>query len=344
MNDSWMPWEDPEVLARASDHVDHQHDDEYFGPFDADQAYQLQEELENSFVVRPRGRRQRRSHGLRPRHGRAVAHRPEDGEVTQPHRNGAEEKSMDQPLYQQFRGDLESLKEKKMGDQTSIRVSSNSSSRAAAGVLAAEASNSADELQALVETGVRPKVPDENLGAPDVSTGEPASAGLVEVYQILTYAEKPLTVSEIAAQMSDVFRSAAVRGFTEHKQKTDPTWLVGKGTPWGEACTTEAMTWWVQRVVQSGCDSEHFIPTTSQPGAYTTGQPPKVRRTTWAQRTVWVEQTAIVEWSPEDQAALNELQFLLSLRAYRDKGRHTARETRELLDLAERAIRKHNHG
>jgi hypothetical protein len=70
---------------------------------------------------------------------------------------------------------------------------------------------------------------------------------------------------------------------------------------------------------------------------YTTGKPPRIKR------KVWVEQDITVYWTPELNTDLNKgpvagMEFLNRLAEYRAGKRHTAAETREMLDLAERAI------
>jgi hypothetical protein len=60
---------------------------------------------------------------------------------------------------------------------------------------------------------------------------------------------------------------------------------------------------------------------------------------------VWTEGTTTVAWTPELEAETTGahvagMQFLSELRQYRERGKHSAEETRALLALAERAIKR----
>jgi hypothetical protein len=197
-------------------------------------------------------------------------------------------------------------------------------------------------------------VPSTNGDTPTkyANRGREASHQLVDVYKILAKAGKPLTVPEIVQQMPSSYRSGASRKYKEHKEKTDPTWLEGKTSQWSDAATAEAMTWYVRQTVRSGCQSKNFRPVTkswtsrggtagkvTREGTYEADRPPTVKR------TIWVEKTTLVPWSLEEETALArgqvaQHQFLQKLPEYREKAKPTATETKELLDLAERAIRK----
>jgi len=176
--------------------------------------------------------------------------------------------------------------------------------------------------------------------------GRAASTRIVEVYRILVKAGRPLTVPQIAEQMPKGLLSAAMNKYREHKERTEPTWLIGKGTRWDAACQTEAMVWWTRRIVNHGRETGVFIVTSKghfsgaagrREGTYTPGRPPMVRRIRY------VERAPLVPWSLEDEIALNGgvgagMEFMRQLGEYRERGKHTATETKALLDLAERAI------
>jgi hypothetical protein len=170
----------------------------------------------------------------------------------------------------------------------------------------------------------------------------------VEVYKILTKASEPLTVPQIAERFPPGFASAAMTKFREHKEKTDPYWLEGKGARWSDGAKREAMVWYVRRIVRSGIDSSHLTTvsrTQARSGAITyegtyAANPdhlPTVR--------MWVTRQLQVSWSLEVEASLSRghvagMEFLRRLNIYREKGKHSATETKALLDLAEQAIRK----
>jgi hypothetical protein len=184
-------------------------------------------------------------------------------------------------------------------------------------------------------------------------------SGLVEVYKILVKASEPLTADQIAERVGPGFSSAAMTGYREYKQRTDPAWLKGKGPRWNEADQTEAMVWWVRQKLNDGIEFAGWGPgffayanpsadladvlngtyqrreTTYAPGDHV----PKVRR------LVWVCQPVIEDWSLDELIGDNRrhvasMEFLTKLDAYRGRGKRVSAETRELLELAERAIRK----
>ncbi len=101
------------------------------------------------------------------------------------------------------------------------------------------------------------------------------------------------------------------------------------------------------RRVRHGCINRFFINTSSNPrnwrvdGTYKPNpdHAPKVRR------VVMVEKAVVVPWSAEEENTLNRrhiagMEFLQQIDEYRQKPKHTTAETKALLDLAERAIRK----
>jgi hypothetical protein len=182
--------------------------------------------------------------------------------------------------------------------------------------------------------------------------GAVAGSEQVEVYKILAKAGHPLTVPEIARQVHPGYRSAAMNAYREHKEQTDPPWLEGKSDRWSDPAMAQAMQWWVRQIIKGGLQGARGIFTCIskttvargtgdaaiiREGTYVPGRPPRIKRKTW------VERTEIVFWTPELNAALNKgpvagMTFLSKLAEYRTRERHTAAETRELLELAERAI------
>ena len=64
--------------------------------------------------------------------------------------------------------------------------------------------------------------------------GSAAASETVEAYRILVEAGEPLTVAQIAERFPrTAYPSAACNAYREHKEKTDPTWLNGKGVSLG---------------------------------------------------------------------------------------------------------------
>jgi hypothetical protein len=164
------------------------------------------------------------------------------------------------------------------------------------------------------------------------------------VYKILVKAGEPLTVPQIAEQMSRGFLSAAMNQYREHKTETDPTWLDGKGDRWSPPAQREAMVWYVRRIMKSGRETKKFKVTTSDPrnwrveGTYTPGKPPMVRR------MVWTQKPRTVPWTLEDDQALNAghgagIQFMAEIDDFLARTKHPWDEARALFELAKRAIR-----
>ncbi|HEY7487575.1 MAG TPA: hypothetical protein VH912_24180 [Streptosporangiaceae bacterium] len=181
--------------------------------------------------------------------------------------------------------------------------------------------------------------------------GRAASSEIVKIYQILRDAGEPMTVPEIAERFPRTgYVSQAMQDYAKHKAEVDPTWLEGKTERWSDAAQDEAFVWWVRKVVRLGAHIR-ILNVRAKPvqnahgrtreGTYSPGRAPKVRR------RVWVEKTVLVDWTPDLETELNRghaagMQFLSRLAEYRTGQRHKAADTKELLDLAERAIRAHS--
>lgn len=179
-----------------------------------------------------------------------------------------------------------------------------------------------------------------------------ASSEQVLVYKILHKAGRPLAVPEIADQVPRTgYLSFAMNAYREHKEETDPTWLIGKSDPWPKDCQREAMVWWVRGIVEDGLHAGRFSVKTKRvtnratraiitEGSYTPGRPPTVSVMEYR------EHKKLVPWTPELDSMLNRgpvagVEFLQKLADYRTRDRHNSTETRDLLDLAEQAIRVH---
>lgn len=159
-------------------------------------------------------------------------------------------------------------------------------------------------------------------------------------------AGEPLTVPQIAERMPKTgLLSAAMRKYREHKEKTDPDWLIGKGARWDHTDETEAMVWWVQKIVRRGCQSKILTNTSGNPknphveGVYAPNldNPPKVRR------MVWVQQPRLVNWTLEDDRELNAghgagIEFMSGIDEFIELPKHPWQETKAILELAKRAI------
>jgi hypothetical protein len=197
----------------------------------------------------------------------------------------------------------------------------------------------------------------ERVAPKGAARGRGASSKLVEVYKILFKAGEPLTVPQIAEQMPRTgYLSAAMTGYREHKERTDPTWLEGKGATWSRSAQNEAMTWWVRKIVASGIRDKIFntnsrsatgrgqdnLGRITQEGTYSPGKPPKTYRPPTPGECKC--RPMLVDWSPELEEELTGghsagMQFLSQLDESR-RGKLTMAQAKALLDLAERAIRK----
>ena len=184
----------------------------------------------------------------------------------------------------------------------------------------------------------------ERAASKGAARGPSTSSELVQVYRILSEAEQPLTVPQIAERFPRPgFISAAMQKYAKHQAKAQPAWLDGKSERWSDAAQAEAMTWWIREVVSNGIHSRIFTtkakPGRSREGTYLPARPPKVRRRIWEEK--WID----VDWSPELETELTRghaagMEFIAQLDDYRRKSKPSA-ATKALLALAERAIRAH---
>lgn len=184
--------------------------------------------------------------------------------------------------------------------------------------------------------------------------GRAASSELVKIYEILHKAGKPLTVPEIAELMPKTgYMSAALNAWREHNEAraragdvAAKAWLETMPDRPGPAMQKAAMIWWVRKTVSTGRMNKYFVNTSSNPkntrveGVYLPGKVPYVSR------KVWEERTTLVEWSAELSEQLNRghaagIEFTAKLNDYRLHAKRIPAEIKELLDLAERAIRPH---
>jgi hypothetical protein len=175
--------------------------------------------------------------------------------------------------------------------------------------------------------------------------GRAARSELVLVYKILHKAGRPLTVPEIAELCPRTgYLSEAMNRYREHKERTDPTWLSGRGDRWPADCEREAMVWWVRGIVKYGlthrileCKTKPVGRNVKTEGSYVPGRPPMVSV------KVYREHKTLVPWTPELETGLSRghvagMEFLRLLRDYRDGHKRIPADLDKMLGEAERAI------
>lgn len=174
--------------------------------------------------------------------------------------------------------------------------------------------------------------------------GAPASAEVVELYRLLYLADRPLSFDEIADQLTSAYRSHAYRHYRDE--------LIAEGVPikddkWTDREKQTAWLWWVGELVELSRKTKH-INVTAQSGGRSTGKrrdqlvytsnrdkPPTVM--------VQVTEERLVQWTPSigdtGKRHAAGMSFLQQVRSVLDAPELDATTARELLELAEKAIR-----